>query len=139
MSEDAPTRFRSVKDLPSAHLLGSGTPMCAGCGGLLALSEIQGKRLAILFVTIVENDLGAVTTRRGNFRCRCIFRHRHQNSDTRFASSQGHSLRVITGRKSHDTLLPLGGRQRLNLVGCAANLERAGALQVFAFEKDFLA
>jgi pyruvate ferredoxin oxidoreductase beta subunit len=33
-------RFRSTKDLPSAHLLGTGTPMCAGCGGLQALHEI---------------------------------------------------------------------------------------------------
>jgi pyruvate ferredoxin oxidoreductase beta subunit len=29
-----------MKDLPSTQLLGSGTPMCAGCGGLEALHEI---------------------------------------------------------------------------------------------------
>jgi pyruvate ferredoxin oxidoreductase beta subunit len=34
------TRFRSTRDLPSAHLLGTGTPMCAGCGGLQALHQI---------------------------------------------------------------------------------------------------
>jgi len=34
------TRFRRIKDLPSSHLLGTGTPMCAGCGGLQALHEI---------------------------------------------------------------------------------------------------
>jgi pyruvate ferredoxin oxidoreductase beta subunit len=34
------TRYRRMQDLPSTHLLGSGTPMCAGCGGLLALQEI---------------------------------------------------------------------------------------------------
>jgi pyruvate ferredoxin oxidoreductase beta subunit len=34
------TRLRSLKDLPAAHLLGAGTPMCAGCGGLEALHEI---------------------------------------------------------------------------------------------------
>jgi pyruvate ferredoxin oxidoreductase beta subunit len=34
------TRLRSLKDLPTAHLLGAGTPMCAGCGGLEALHEI---------------------------------------------------------------------------------------------------
>jgi len=28
------------KDLPSTHLLGTGTPMCAGCGGLEAIHEI---------------------------------------------------------------------------------------------------
>ena len=32
--------FRRMKDLPSTHLLGSGTPMCAGCGGLAALHGI---------------------------------------------------------------------------------------------------
>ncbi len=38
MSND--TRFHDIKDLPSTHLLGSGTPMCAGCGGLQAVSQI---------------------------------------------------------------------------------------------------
>jgi pyruvate ferredoxin oxidoreductase beta subunit len=37
---DAKTRFHRIKDLPSTHLLGTGTPMCAGCGGLQALHEI---------------------------------------------------------------------------------------------------
>jgi pyruvate ferredoxin oxidoreductase beta subunit len=32
--------LKRMKDLPSTHLLGSGTPMCAGCGGLGALQEI---------------------------------------------------------------------------------------------------
>jgi pyruvate ferredoxin oxidoreductase beta subunit len=34
------TRFRRMQDLPSTHLLGSGTAMCAGCGGLQAVQEI---------------------------------------------------------------------------------------------------
>lgn len=29
-----------MKELPSTHLLGTGTPMCSGCGGLEALHEI---------------------------------------------------------------------------------------------------
>lgn len=32
--------LKRMKDLPSTHLLGSGTPLCAGCGGLGALHEI---------------------------------------------------------------------------------------------------
>ncbi len=32
--------LRRMKELPSTHLLGTGTPMCAGCGGLEALHEI---------------------------------------------------------------------------------------------------
>jgi len=37
----AATRFRRMSDLPSTHLLGSGTALCAGCGGLQALQEIH--------------------------------------------------------------------------------------------------
>ena len=32
--------IKRLRDLPSTHLLGTGTPMCAGCGGLQALHEI---------------------------------------------------------------------------------------------------
>ena len=34
------TAFKFMKNLPSTHLLGTGTPMCAGCGGLEAVHEI---------------------------------------------------------------------------------------------------
>ena len=34
------TAIRSMRDLPSTHLLGTGTSMCAGCGGLEVLHEI---------------------------------------------------------------------------------------------------
>lgn len=33
-------RISRMKDLPSTHLLGTGTPMCSGCGGLEALHQI---------------------------------------------------------------------------------------------------
>ncbi len=33
------THFEQMKDLPSTHLLGAGTAMCAGCGGLAAVRE----------------------------------------------------------------------------------------------------
>jgi pyruvate ferredoxin oxidoreductase beta subunit len=60
MSEpaDRETRFRSVKDLPSTHLLGTGTPMCAGCGGLQALHQVYdllGPR------TVFVNAAGCMT------------------------------------------------------------------------------
>jgi len=34
------THFHNIKDLPTTHLLGTGTAMCAGCGGLQALGDI---------------------------------------------------------------------------------------------------
>ncbi|MGB5407410.1 MAG: thiamine pyrophosphate-dependent enzyme [Thiogranum sp.] len=52
------TLFKRMKDLPSTHLLGTGTPMCAGCGGLSALHEIYdvlGPR------TVFVNAAGCMT------------------------------------------------------------------------------
>ena len=40
MTEKTVSLYRSMKDLPSTHLLGTGTPMCAGCGGLEALNQL---------------------------------------------------------------------------------------------------
>src|SRR5439155_797216 len=49
---------------------------------------------------------------------------------------QGDALSVITGRERHDAAAPLVGAQREQLVESAADLERAGALEVFALEED---
>lgn len=57
MSEQE-THFRSTRDLPSLHLLGTGTPMCAGCGGLEALHQIYdqlGER------SLIVNAAGCMT------------------------------------------------------------------------------
>jgi pyruvate ferredoxin oxidoreductase beta subunit len=40
MSEHTITVYERMEDLPSAHILGAGTSMCAGCGGLEALHQI---------------------------------------------------------------------------------------------------
>jgi pyruvate ferredoxin oxidoreductase beta subunit len=40
MTEQTVSIYHSMKDLPSTHLLGTGTPMCAGCGGLEALNQL---------------------------------------------------------------------------------------------------
>lgn len=40
MTENIAGVYRRMKDLPSTHLLGTGTPMCAGCGGLEAVNQI---------------------------------------------------------------------------------------------------
>ena len=55
---DEPTRYRRMQDLPSTHLLGSGTSLCAGCGGLGAfreLYEVLGER------TVVVNAAGCMS------------------------------------------------------------------------------
>jgi pyruvate ferredoxin oxidoreductase beta subunit len=51
-------RFRTFRDLPADHLLGTGTAMCAGCGGLEALHEIYdilGEK------TVIINAAGCMT------------------------------------------------------------------------------
>ena len=51
-------RIKRMKDLPSTHLLGTGTPMCSGCGGLEALHNIYdvlGKK------TVFVNAAGCMT------------------------------------------------------------------------------
>ena len=50
--------YRSVKDLPSTHLLGGGTAMCSGCGGLQALHEIYD---VIGEKTVFVNAAGCMT------------------------------------------------------------------------------
>ena len=40
MTEKTVSIYRSMKDLPSTRLLGTGTPMCSGCGGLEALNQL---------------------------------------------------------------------------------------------------
>lgn len=52
------TFFKNMKKMPSTHLLGTGTPMCAGCGGLQALHEVYdilGER------TVFVNAAGCMT------------------------------------------------------------------------------
>jgi pyruvate ferredoxin oxidoreductase beta subunit len=52
------TAFRHMNDLPSTHLLGSGTAMCAGCGGLQALQgiyDVLGEK------TVFVNAAGCMT------------------------------------------------------------------------------
>jgi pyruvate ferredoxin oxidoreductase beta subunit len=49
---------KRLKELPSAHLLGTGTPMCAGCGGLEILHEIYDILGA---KTVFTNAAGCMT------------------------------------------------------------------------------
>ena len=52
------TKYNHPKPLPSVHLLGTGTPMCAGCGGLEAVHEIYD----LLGVkTVFVNAAGCLT------------------------------------------------------------------------------
>jgi pyruvate ferredoxin oxidoreductase beta subunit len=52
------TAFSRMKDLPSTHLLGAGTPMCAGCGALSALHQIYD---VLGSKTVFVNAAGCMT------------------------------------------------------------------------------
>lgn len=52
------SEIQKLRDLPATHLLGTGTPMCAGCGGLAVLHEVYdilGTR------TVFVNAAGCMT------------------------------------------------------------------------------
>jgi len=58
MIKESVVHFHRMKDMPSTHLLGTGTPMCAGCGGLEALHimyDILGEK------TVFVNAAGCMT------------------------------------------------------------------------------
>lgn len=50
--------IKRMKDLPSAHLLGAGTAMCAGCGGLEAVHQIYD---LVGAKTVFVNAAGCMT------------------------------------------------------------------------------
>lgn len=52
------THFKRLRDLPRQHLLGTGTSMCAGCGGLLAFHQAYDILGAD---TVVVNAAGCMT------------------------------------------------------------------------------
>jgi len=58
MTNESVVHIHRMKDMPSSHLLGTGTPMCAGCGGLEALHnmyDILGDK------TVFVNAAGCMT------------------------------------------------------------------------------
>jgi pyruvate ferredoxin oxidoreductase beta subunit len=52
------SHFHSIKDLPTTHLLGTGTAMCAGCGALHALREVYD---VLGRDTVIVNAAGCMT------------------------------------------------------------------------------
>ena len=58
MTKESVVHINRMKDMPSSHLLGTGTPMCSGCGGLEALHnmyDILGDK------TVFVNAAGCMT------------------------------------------------------------------------------
>src|SRR4030095_4576539 len=84
----------------------------------------------------VEDARGAVPPGCLDLECRRVRRHTDDGGCSDHPRRERHALRVIAGRVRDDAARALRRRQRQELVQGAADLERAGALQVLALEED---
>jgi hypothetical protein len=91
---------------------------------------------AVFALAIIKDNLCPVAARRGNLGLRSIGRHDNSRARASLTRRQCYGLRVIAGREGRDAALSLFFGQRENAIGRPANLERACALKVLAFEED---
>ncbi len=100
-----------------------------------AAREFVGDRLARIALAVVEHHLGAIAARALGLHRRRIVGHDDDGRDAEQSAGERHRLRVVArGIGDHAAPLLLGRQAGERVVG-AAELERAAALQVLAFEK----
>ena len=100
--------------------------------GAGALGELRGRRSGVSTVGALEHDVGAVAAGRVQLRQRHAERHEDRGRDAELLRRERDALRVVAGGCGDDAARALlGGQPREPVVG-AADLERAGALQVLA-------
>ncbi len=108
-------------------------------GRALLAADLAGARVGVVVAVSREHDLRAVALGRLCFGDRRGLGHDDGRGDAELLCGAGHALGVVAGGGGDDgtALAPLdhGG----DLVGRAADLERAGLLPVLAFEIDLAA
>ena len=98
--------------------------------------ERAAERLAVVLVTVVGRDLGAVAARRLDLRRRRIGRHENRRPRAEQTCRERDGLRVVARRiRDHRR----SAWQRSDLGVGAAKLERARTLQALRLEHDVLA
>ena len=102
----------------------------------LRLDERECSRERLLEVGALKLGLRAVVLRRLDLRHRRVLRHEDRRLDAGLARGPGDRLAVIAGAGRDDAGAALAPRERRDLVDGAADLERAGALQVLGLERD---
>src|SRR5215218_7263370 len=81
-----------------------------------------------------KEDRRTVTPCSFNLHPRGLLRHHDRGGDAEVLGGKRNSLAMVAGGIGDDAVLALGGRQLREHVEGTAQLERAGALQVLAFE-----
>jgi len=87
-------------------------------------------------LTVVEDDLRAVSFRRGALDGGCICGHDDDAGNVEKLSGQRHGLCMIPGREGDDAAAAFVEREPRQRVVGAAELEGARALEVLALEED---
>ena len=99
-----------------------------------ALGELGGQSQRRLDRRALEDDIRPVAARREQLRHRHAERHEDRRRDAERLGRERDALRVVAGGcRDHAARALLGGQPR-QPVGGAADLERAGALQVLELE-----
>ena len=99
-------------------------------------SELGGEAKWCLDGRSLEDDVSPVTAGRQELRDRHTEGHEDRRGDAELVSRQRDALCVIARRSGDDSTRTLRLREAGEPVGRAANLERAGPLQVLEFESD---
>ncbi len=100
------------------------------------VGELAADRFAVLFVSVEQLHYCSVAARGVDLHLRRIGWHQNRGRNAEQARRQRNRLGMIARRECDDTRPALFGRELRQRVVSAAKLERAHALQVFAFEKE---
>ena len=102
--------------------------------GAGALGELGGQAQRRLDRRTLEHDVGAVAAGGEQLGDRHAERHEDRRGDAEGLRGERDALRVVAGGCGHDAARALLGRQAREPVGRAADLERAGALEVLELQ-----
>ena len=102
----------------------------------MRVGEVAGERLTVLVVAVIADHGGPVALGGGPLGGRGIVGHQHGGVGADQRGGQGHGLGVVARGPGAHTAGPLGGGQGGDFGVGAAELEGAGALQIFRLEHD---
>jgi hypothetical protein len=105
-------------------------------GAVLLAFDLVGLLRGGVVVDAVEDDLGAVLAGGVDLRDGRVLRHDDGRIDARPCRRERDALCVVAGAGGDDAAVAFGVGQLGDLVRRAANLERAGALEVLQFQVD---
>jgi hypothetical protein len=103
----------------------------------ILLDHLAGDGLPVLASNpVIEHHPGTVLTGGGDLGGRCVQGHDDRGPDPELARGQGHGLRVVSGRESHDASRTLLRCEQGQAREGAPGLEGSDALEGLALEDD---